>query len=279
MHVIVAGLTALMLCSSVMMGASVANASETGDKESQIAELTAKLAVLQSMLVKLLAGGSAVATSTPTAEEMKNPAIPLGTSITLVSGIQVRSDVGGKDTLLGIQATGTTGSIIAGPVKANDRIWYQVDFETGVDGWCLAGGLLKNSNVKELVPRPVRQATSSEVDGLKAVVGIPAKLEYLRSKLASTTNPVAQQKINDTISKLLQQQASNSLMRKEKASSTLEKVRKARATSTVERIVSPNSEETISGSVLGVSTDVYAEISHTLENIRIIIRGLEVTNK
>lgn len=285
MYSIIAGLTAVMVCSSLMIGAPVAKASEGVDTEAKIAELTAKIAVLQSLLAKILAGAGAAATSTPLEGEMKGPVIPLGTELTLTAGIQVRSDAGGRDTLLGTQATGTMGTIIAGPVKANEHIWYQVDFATGIDGWCLASGILAKSNVKAVLPRPERPATTTVGEGVKNEMGIPARLEYLREKLASTTNPIAQQKISELITKLLAQQASTSLFRTPKGTSTLDGLHKPRATTTVpfrlrphgtstrERMDATSGTTTASGVVLGASTDMISEISTTLATISSLLRS------
>lgn len=291
MYIIIAGLTALMLCSSVMMGVPVAKAAEGIDTEAKISELTAKIAVLQSLLTKLLAGAGATATSTPLEGEMKGPIIPLGTVVTLTAGIQVRSDAGGRDTLLGVQATGTAGTIVAGPVKANEHIWYQVDFATGIDGWCLASGLLAKSNVKAMLPRPERPATTTLGEGLKNEMGIPARLEYLRTKLASTTSPIAQQKINELITKLLKQQASNTGLWMSKATSTLDGLRKPRASTTVpfrlrhqgtstleQSEVGTSGTSTVNGVVLGASTDVFNEIAGTLTTISSLLRSGVVSN-
>jgi hypothetical protein len=196
--------------------------------------------------------------------------------------VRVRADASGLDTSIGTQATGSKGVVTAGPVQTGDRIWYQVDFESGVDGW-VSFATIRASVDQSLLKKP--QATSSARMELKNVEGIPAKLDYLRTKLASTTDPIAQQKINDLISKLLQQQASNSLLRKANASNTLDKMRKPHATTTSQFRLNEHAtssmqgmnvprEATTSGSVLGASTNVYSEISSTLHTISSLLNEM-----
>ena len=48
--------------------------------------------------------------------------------------INVRETPGG--TLLGTQPVGSQGTVLAGPeVTPNGVIWYQIDYDSGVDGW------------------------------------------------------------------------------------------------------------------------------------------------
>ena len=172
------------------------------------------------MLEKLLAGGVVAAQSpAPKEGEMKALAIPLGTVFTLTSSVQVRNDVGEKGTLLGIQATGSVGTITAGPLKATDHMWYQVDFATGIDGWCLAGGLREYTNLRDILPHP---ATKTRPEAPYQPMNIKAQIDYVRAKLASTTNPLEQQHITELLQRLLQQQVSGTLMWKPKASSILD---------------------------------------------------------
>jgi hypothetical protein len=36
---------------------------------------------------------------------------------------------------LGTQAIGMTGTIVAGPTLANGITWWQINYDSGVDGW------------------------------------------------------------------------------------------------------------------------------------------------
>jgi parallel beta-helix repeat protein len=59
----------------------------------------------------------------------------IGASITTTSGLNVRSSASLTASILGTQATGATGSIIGGPVNAGGYWWWQVNYDTGADGW------------------------------------------------------------------------------------------------------------------------------------------------
>ncbi len=49
-------------------------------------------------------------------------------------------------TLLGSQRLGALGTILDGPASANGYLWWNVNFDTGVDGWTIASGLTKLLN-------------------------------------------------------------------------------------------------------------------------------------
>ena len=53
----------------------------------------------------------------------------------------VRSIASNAGTLLGTQAKGAPGTVIGGPWRANGSWWWQVDFDSGVDGWVTQGKL------------------------------------------------------------------------------------------------------------------------------------------
>ncbi|MGH8587161.1 MAG: hypothetical protein ACREWE_13615, partial [Gammaproteobacteria bacterium] len=60
----------------------------------------------------------------------------IGTRVQVVNQtINVRASAGG--TLLGTQLVGSLGTVLAGPtvMTPNGVIWYQIDYDSGVDGW------------------------------------------------------------------------------------------------------------------------------------------------
>lgn len=57
----------------------------------------------------------------------------IGQAIQTTTTVNVRAVGGG--TLLGTQAPGAVGAIIAGPTFSNATTWWQIDYATGVDGW------------------------------------------------------------------------------------------------------------------------------------------------
>jgi hypothetical protein len=59
----------------------------------------------------------------------------IGSRIEVFRRTNVRATGSLSGTLLGAQEIGSAGTIIAGPVTADNIIWWQVNYDTGVDGW------------------------------------------------------------------------------------------------------------------------------------------------
>jgi hypothetical protein len=58
------------------------------------------------------------------------------------SNLNVRGAPGLSGIILGVQPTGSQGTVIGGPVFADGFWWWQVNFDTGADGW-VAGDFLE----------------------------------------------------------------------------------------------------------------------------------------
>jgi chitodextrinase len=59
----------------------------------------------------------------------------LGARIQTTARINVRSSASTTGKVLGTQPRGGTGTIISGPVVANGYIWWNINYDNGVDGW------------------------------------------------------------------------------------------------------------------------------------------------
>jgi hypothetical protein len=61
-------------------------------------------------------------------------------------------------TLLGVQAAGSNGTIVGGPVgpDSNNVTWWQVNFDTGVDGWTGQENYIKVSSSQPVRPTGLR---------------------------------------------------------------------------------------------------------------------------
>jgi hypothetical protein len=57
-------------------------------------------------------------------------------------------------TLLGTQTTGNAGTIISGPVTADNIIWWQVNYDTGADGWSGADNFIGTTKLQPTPPTP-----------------------------------------------------------------------------------------------------------------------------
>jgi hypothetical protein len=81
------------------------------------------------------AGGSAVEdvtilVSTPPSE---STTYQVGAKVHMNRADEIRANPGGRS--VGINYTGVTGEIIAGPGSDDGLTWWEVDFATGPDGW------------------------------------------------------------------------------------------------------------------------------------------------
>jgi hypothetical protein len=61
--------------------------------------------------------------------------IAIGDRIQTLNATNVRASGSLSGTLLGTQATGALGTIISGPVLADGYTWWNIDYDSGVDGW------------------------------------------------------------------------------------------------------------------------------------------------
>jgi hypothetical protein len=59
----------------------------------------------------------------------------IGNRIQTIGPTNVRASASLSGTLLGQQPTGAQGTLIAGPVSASGWVWWQVNYDSGADGW------------------------------------------------------------------------------------------------------------------------------------------------
>jgi chitodextrinase len=57
--------------------------------------------------------------------------------------VTIRSTPSNSGTASGTQLKGATGRVVGGPVYSNLQWWWQIDFDSGVDGWVAQGKLKK----------------------------------------------------------------------------------------------------------------------------------------
>jgi chitodextrinase len=74
--------------------------------------------------------GASATTQAPTANKFT-----IGQRVQTTALLNVRATPSTTGTLLGTQAIGNLGTIISGPTNANSFNWWNVNFDTGVDGW------------------------------------------------------------------------------------------------------------------------------------------------
>ncbi len=111
------------------------------------------------------AGGSATY-STTVAIAIIPPVPPttqfsIGNPIQTTATLNVRSFGGSSGVLLGTQPAGVLGTIVAGPSISNNNFWWQIDFDTGVDGWSVETLFSKVAGTPAATPAPTVSLSAS----------------------------------------------------------------------------------------------------------------------
>lgn len=90
------------------------------------------------------AGGSANATAIVLSTGSGATKISANDRVQVSSGpLNVRATANTAGTLLGTQATGAFGTVISGPIAQGGFNWWNVNYDTGVDGWSVENYLTK----------------------------------------------------------------------------------------------------------------------------------------
>ena len=74
-----------------------------------------------------------------------------GDRIVTTANLNVRGTASASGALLGTQAAGTLGTVTDGPVVADGYVWWQVNYDTGVDGWSVQDYLNKTTPIPTVV--------------------------------------------------------------------------------------------------------------------------------
>lgn len=69
----------------------------------------------------------------------------IGNRIETLGGTNVRATGTLSGTLLGTQVKGALGTIVEGPVTADNFTWWKVNYDTGADGWCGEDNFIKTT--------------------------------------------------------------------------------------------------------------------------------------
>ncbi|HEY8031758.1 MAG TPA: CARDB domain-containing protein, partial [Methylocella sp.] len=73
------------------------------------------------------------------------PAFVIGDRVQTTANLNVYATASTSGTILGQQAVGSLGTVIGGPITANNFVWWNINYDIGADGWSIQDYLAKAS--------------------------------------------------------------------------------------------------------------------------------------
>ena len=132
-------------------------------------------------------------TSRPESGEAPSASIasntPIGTRVKTTGNANVLSAPAKSGTVLGIQPKGAPGTLVAGPVTdvgGDNHVRWQVDFDSGVDGWVEKGRLTYTTG-----PAPAGTVASVTVTPSTATVTTGGTVQHTATLKDANGNPVS----------------------------------------------------------------------------------------
>jgi hypothetical protein len=120
--------------------------------------------------VAVFAGSLALALpSAFAAQPGRPPVLAVGDSVFTTRSTSVWVNPPTRGTFAGTQAPGSTGRIVAGPIRTADMRWWRVDFATDADGWASQRDLAKVGGEAASVPAPESTPEDGAATGPLAV--------------------------------------------------------------------------------------------------------------
>ncbi len=110
---------------------------------------------------------SAATNQTPNPTPTPTGIFSIGQRVQTTAGLNVRSTPNTSGTLLGTQALGALGTVLAGPTNASGYNWWQINYDTGADGFSVQDYLTAYSS-----PNPTPTPTPTPTPG--SSVSFPA---------------------------------------------------------------------------------------------------------
>lgn len=93
--------------------------------------------------------------------------IAIGSRVVTTANTNVRASAP-KGAVLGTQASGTRGTVVGGPITSDSGTWWQVDYDSGLDGWSigtyLAASVVQgNGTSLAEVTTPIKKGITSSI--------------------------------------------------------------------------------------------------------------------
>ncbi len=126
-------------------------------------------------------------TPTPTPTPASSSKFSIGNYIKTSSSVNVRSSASASGTLLGSQSSDTTGRITGGPVSSGGFNWWQVNYNSGPDGWSVENYLgIYTGNTAIPAPTPKPTPTPPSYDTVAPEISVVAS-SYITENSATMT--------------------------------------------------------------------------------------------
>ena len=125
----------------------------------------------------------------------------IGDRVQTTTTVNVRGGAGLSQTLLGTQPTGSQGTITGGPTQADGYNWWNINYDTGTDGWTGENTLTKATAPAspQLCSRYPSNASAPSPYGLSWNWFTSAKELLLSATCSSSTTTVSIGKPNGTL--------------------------------------------------------------------------------
>jgi uncharacterized protein YgiM (DUF1202 family) len=102
------------------------------------------------------------------------PTFAIGARVQTTAKLNVRSTPTAKGKVLGSQSRGSQGTITSGPVSSNGYIWWNINYDSGADGWSAQSYLSLVSS---------SQPTQAQI--LALIASLQAEVNQLMAELAA----------------------------------------------------------------------------------------------
>lgn len=139
---------------SILQSHNHSASTDTGVTSSNFAAVvSADMTVLQEKISALLAEISALQSQIEILRTQQ-----VGKRVKTTSNVNVRQTASSRGTIVGRQSSGAAGTILAGPINQNSYTWWNVNYDSGVDGWTADANLVINTEINP-TPSPVTPPT------------------------------------------------------------------------------------------------------------------------